>query len=188
MITIQVLQDIFDVSTTSRCGQLFEIVENNIDKWKTVRINFEFIVFYIWIFKCLEIFLRFLQKPNFAHVQRLIEATLSYCGHNLLRAYFDPFGQIVAIQWEVRPESDGPIQHSKCDHLWAGEGKCCRFVVTRLEGPRLRAADELSHLKLNPYCWNPYTEGTNRRVPASTNICRRWHGSGGNSWPWVGIL
>uniref|UniRef100_A0A914H4G3 THO complex subunit 1 n=1 Tax=Globodera rostochiensis TaxID=31243 RepID=A0A914H4G3_GLORO len=34
-ITIQVLQDIFDVSTVNCCERLFEIVEDNIDTWKT---------------------------------------------------------------------------------------------------------------------------------------------------------
>nr|CAD2158861.1 unnamed protein product [Meloidogyne enterolobii] len=34
-LTIQILQDIFDVSTTQRCEQLFGIIENNIHIWKT---------------------------------------------------------------------------------------------------------------------------------------------------------
>ncbi|KAL7072574.1 hypothetical protein ACQ4LE_008048, partial [Meloidogyne hapla] len=34
-LTIQILQDIFDISTTQRCEQLFGIIENNIHIWKT---------------------------------------------------------------------------------------------------------------------------------------------------------
>lgn len=160
-IVIQLLQDIFDINLMKRCEELFVVVENNIDVFKTVFLsdifadilsnfqsfrntkkirNVKHLDWIVWIlviqneilkvllfefwfatlnfiklerfclilyeaswnriyveklirnFFGLGIFLRILQKCNFAHVQRSPQASVTHHKHGVLWADFGAFG------------------------------------------------------------------------------------------------